>query len=165
MPATSAQLRLAQNLPRAFAVEFQGEIAILKLARPEKRNALNPEIVRGLDVFELTPSGFLSQNEIDAAKTVRQDYLNAQGQPKLVWPPSFALARAYVDQLERSKGLGAGRISDVRKSLVTAETASGTQRGDALMQLATQLDGDARRSSDSAKVAVLAGAIRDLVMR
>ncbi len=123
------------------------------------------EIVRGLDVFELTPSGFLSQNEIDAAKTVRQDYLNAQGQPKLVWPPSFALARAYMDQLERSKGLGAGRISDVRKSLVTAETASGTQRGDALMQLATQLDGDARRSSDSAKVAVLAGAIRDLVMR
>jgi enoyl-CoA hydratase/carnithine racemase len=53
MPATSAQARLAQNLPRSLAVEFQGEIAILKLARPEKRNALNPEIVRGLESFFL----------------------------------------------------------------------------------------------------------------
>lgn len=51
MPATSAQMRLAQNLPRALAVEFDGEIAILQLARPEKRNALNGEIVRGLESF------------------------------------------------------------------------------------------------------------------
>ena len=61
------------------------------------------EIERGLDVFELAPSAYLSQNEIDAAKTVHMDYLNVQGQPKLVWPASFALARAYVDQLERSQ--------------------------------------------------------------
>ena len=51
------------------------------------------EIARGLDVVELTPSEYVSQNEIDAAKTVRFDYFNAQGQPKFVWPPSFALAR------------------------------------------------------------------------
>ena len=69
---------------------------------------VSSEISRGLDIFELTPSGFISRNEIDAAKTVHLDYLNTQGQPKLVWPPSFALARAYVDQLERSQGLEAG---------------------------------------------------------
>ena len=63
----------------------------------------------GLDIFELTPSAFISQNEIDAAKTVRFDYYNTQGQQQLVWPPSFALARAYVDQLERSNGLAPGR--------------------------------------------------------
>ena len=63
---------------------------------------VSSEIARGLDIFELTPSGFISQNEIDAAKTVHFDYLNTQGQPKLVWPASFALARAYLDQLERS---------------------------------------------------------------
>ncbi len=57
------------------------------------------EIVRGLDVFDLTPSAFISQNEIDAAKTVKFDYLNVQGQQKLVWPPSFALARAYVERV------------------------------------------------------------------
>ena len=47
------------------------------------------------------PSAFISQNEIDAAKTVHFDYLNVQDQPKIVWPASFALARAYLDQLER----------------------------------------------------------------
>ena len=75
---------------------------------------VSSEIQRGLDIFELMPSAFISQNEIDAAKTVHLDYLNTQGQPKLVWPPSFALARAYVDQLARSNGLSASRIAAVR---------------------------------------------------
>src|SRR5262249_54592409 len=44
------------------------------------------EIARGLDVFELTPTKFLSQNEIDAAKSVRVAELNVQNQQKLVWP-------------------------------------------------------------------------------
>src|SRR5689334_14160289 len=65
------------------------------------------EIARGLDIFELKPSGFISQNEIDAAKSVRLDYFNTQDQPKFVWPASFVLARAYVDQLARSSGLSA----------------------------------------------------------
>src|SRR6185436_10541667 len=72
------------------------------------------EISRGLDVFELTPSAFISQNELDAAKTVHYDYLNTQGQPQMVWPASFALAKAYADQLERSHGLTAARLSTVR---------------------------------------------------
>ncbi|MEO8580288.1 MAG: hypothetical protein ABI469_08565, partial [Gemmatimonadales bacterium] len=61
---------------------------------------VSSEITRGLDIFELAPSAFISQNEIDAAKSVHFDYYNTQGQQMLVWPPSFALARAYVDQLE-----------------------------------------------------------------
>jgi hypothetical protein len=123
---------------------------------------VSSEIARGLDIFELMPSAFLSQNEIDAAKSIRFDYLNAQGQPKFVWPPSFALARAYADQLERSKGLAAGRISAVRQGLSSAERASGGQRRDALAQLATQLDGDAPGAGDAARVRTLAGAVRDL---
>ena len=90
------------------------------------------------------------------------DYLNAQGQPKLVWPPSFALARAYVDQLERNKCLSADRISSVRAALTNAERAAGSQRKDALSTLATALDGDARNSCDGNKVGKLAGAVRDL---
>ncbi|MFL5494001.1 MAG: LVIVD repeat-containing protein [Gemmatimonadales bacterium] len=120
------------------------------------------EIARGLDIFELTPSGFLSQNEIDAAKTVHLDYLNVQGQPKLAWPPSFALARAYLDQLERSKGLASDRISAAREALASAEKSSGTARQDSLTKLATDLDGDAGGAGDAAKVRTLAGAVRQL---
>ena len=32
---------------------------------------ISSEIARGLDIFELTPSGWLTQNELDAAKTVQ----------------------------------------------------------------------------------------------
>ena len=123
---------------------------------------VSSEIARGMDITELTPSEFISQNEIDAAKTVHLDYLNAQGQPKLVWPPSFALARAYVDQLERNKCLSAARISSVRQALTAAEKASGGSRKDALSTLATQLDGDASGSCDGAKVQKLSGAVRNL---
>ena len=123
---------------------------------------VSSEIARGLDIAELTPSEFISQNEIDAAKTVHLDYLNTQGQPKNVWPPSFALARSFVDQLERNKCLSVGRITAVRQALSGAERASGAQRRDALSQTATQLDGDARGSCDAGKVRMLERAVRDL---
>jgi len=121
---------------------------------------VSSEIARGLDIFELLPSAALSQNEIDAAKTVHFDYFNTQGQPRIVWPPSFALARAYVDQLERSHGLSG--ISNVRSTLQTAEAAAGGARSSALTALATQLDGQVSGSSDGAKVRMLAGAVRNL---
>jgi len=123
---------------------------------------VSSEIARGLDILELTPSQFISQNEIDAAKSVRFDYLNAQGQPKLVWPPTFSLARAYVDQLARSNGLAPARISAVRAALASGESSSGAQRRDALTQLATRLDGDAAGAANPSKVRVLASAVREL---
>jgi hypothetical protein len=123
---------------------------------------VNSEMARGLDIFELTPSTFISQNEIDAAKQVRIDYLNPQGQPKFTWTPSFAVARSYVDQLERSNGLAAARITDLRNQLVRAESASGSTRAGMLTQLASQLDGESAGSRDTGKVRTLAGALRDL---
>jgi hypothetical protein len=123
---------------------------------------VSSEIARGLDVAELTPSEFISQNEIDAAKTVHMDYLNTQGQPKFVWPPSFALARAYVDQLERNKCLSASRVSAVRAALSSAEKAAGSARKDALTTLATQRGNDANGSCDGARVGKLANAVKDL---
>ncbi|MDB4947842.1 MAG: repeat-containing protein [Gemmatimonadetes bacterium] len=123
---------------------------------------VSSEMARGLDVFELAPSAFVTQNEIDAAKTVHLDYLNAQGQPKFVWPASFAVARAYADQLERSNGLASGRLAAVRGALSSAESLSGSQRRDALATLASQLDADASGAGDGAKVRMLAGAVREL---
>lgn len=120
------------------------------------------EIERGLDVLELQPSGFLTRNELEAAKSVQLEYFNAQEQQRFVWPPSFALAGAYVDQLERSRGLPADRIAAIRAELSRIEGLSGQARGAALRQLSTQLDADAGRSSDAAKARLLAGAVRDL---
>ena len=122
---------------------------------------VSSEIGRGLDIFELTPSQYISQNEIDAAKSVRFDHLNAQGQPKLVWPPSFALARSYVDQLEREKGLAATRVTSVRKALTDAETATGSTRSGALHALGGALDGEATGAS-AAKIRSLAAAVHAL---
>ena len=123
---------------------------------------VSSEIARGLDILELTPSAMISQNEIDATNTVRLDYLNPQGQPKFSWPPTFALARAYLDQLTRSNGLGGGRITEVSLALTRAERASGSQRRRELTQLATRLDGDTRGSTDAGKVRLLADVARAL---
>ncbi|HEY8257058.1 MAG TPA: hypothetical protein VIG08_05325 [Gemmatimonadales bacterium] len=123
---------------------------------------VSSEIARGLDIFELVPSGFLSKNEIDAAKTVRLDHLNVQGQPKFVWPATVSLARAYLDQLERSKGLDEGEIASARRSLDRAEKASATERRLALTELAAKLDGEGNAAAAGAKVKQLAGVVRDL---
>ncbi len=124
---------------------------------------VSSEIARGLDIFELTPSAALTANEIAAAKTVKLDYLNAQGQPQFVWPPSFHKARAFVDQLERSGGLGPVRLQAVRNSLARAEKARGAARTGALRAIAQSLGADIDRSSDAEKVRMLRDAVRELV--
>jgi hypothetical protein len=75
------------------------------------------EIARGLDVFELAPTKFLTQNEIDAAKSVRVADLNVQNQQKIEWPAKLVVAKAYVDQLERSQALPADQITALREAM------------------------------------------------
>ena len=123
---------------------------------------VSSEISRGLDIFELVPSSTLSQNEIDAAKLVRFEFLNAQDQQKLVWPAQFVVARAYLDQLERRNGLAAERVQVTRRALADAERAQGPARRDLLVRLATQLDADAAGAADRSKVGALAGVVREL---
>jgi hypothetical protein len=123
---------------------------------------VSSEIARGLDIFELTPSGSLSQNEIDAAKSVHLDYLNVQGQTKFEWPATFSLARAYLDQLERSKGLEAGRIANARSVLASAEKASGATQRTILTRLANEIEAYTAGAADRAKVQMLAGSVKDM---
>jgi hypothetical protein len=125
---------------------------------------VSSEIARGLDIFELTPSAFISQNEIDAAKSVHMDYFNAQDQQKFVWPTTFELARAYLDQLARSNGLASGKVAAARAALAQAEKLPGNRR-DTLMQLAGQLHTDATGSSDEAKVHLLAQTVEALATK
>ena len=84
-------------------------------------NIYASEIARGLDVFELTPTKFLTQNEIDAAKSVRVAALNVQNQQKIEWPANLVVAKAYLDQLQRSQALPADRIAALEKAIQSAE--------------------------------------------
>jgi len=91
------------------------------------------EIARGLDVFELTPTKFLTQNEINAAKTVRFSELNVQNQQKIEWPAKLAVAKAYLDQLSRSQTLAPDRIAALEKAIQNAEHSQMSK--DALAEL------------------------------
>jgi hypothetical protein len=123
---------------------------------------VSSEISRGLDILELQPSEFISQNEIDAAKLVHFNFLNVQDQPKFVWPASFAVARAYVDQLVRSGGLAPESISAIRDALGRAEGLAGQARRDALNQVVVGLNQSAQGSTDQRRVRLLSAAVADL---
>jgi hypothetical protein len=114
------------------------------------------EIARGLDVFELTPTKLLTQNEIDAAKTVRMTELNVQNQQKLEWPHNLTIARAYVDQLERSQALPADRIASLRQAITSAEKSRLNQGSRAeLRNFVSPLEKAAGETHNSADVSRL----------
>jgi hypothetical protein len=106
------------------------------------------EIARGLDVFELTPTTFLTQNEIDAAKTVRLAEENVQNQQKIEWPANFTVAKAYVDQLSRSQALPTGQIAKLQKAIRGAESSHSNKNKMAKLKgMAPSLE----KSADTAK--------------
>ncbi|MCW9708949.1 hypothetical protein J6I44_18970 [Aliifodinibius sp. 1BSP15-2V2] len=123
---------------------------------------VNSEIARGLDIFELKPSPYLTENEIAAAKTVTFEQLNPQGQPKYDWPTTFVLAKAYVDQLDRGKGLSSEHIAMARTQLAIAEQASGNEQDEILTSLADEVESQASGSSQSEKVEKLVTTVRNL---
>lgn len=120
------------------------------------------EIARGLDVFELTPTKFLTQNEIDAAKTVRVSELNVQNQQKIEWPRKLVVARAYIDQLERSQTLPADRIAALRQAVQSAERSQVNLAK--LKDLASSLEqsaGMTKSAADANRLQALAEILRN----
>ena len=86
------------------------------------------EIARGLDVFALTPSEYLTAGEIAAARLADQGRVfNPQQQFAVTWPPAPAVARAYRDQLARAGFLRGRALDELTVALERAEslTASG----------------------------------------
>jgi hypothetical protein len=75
------------------------------------------EIARGLDVFRLTPSKYVSQAEIDAAQQVHLDEFNAQAPTRIVYPANFVTAKAYVDQLARTNALTAEKATAIKTAM------------------------------------------------
>jgi hypothetical protein len=122
------------------------------------------EIARGLDVFELTPTKFLTQNEIDAAKTVRLAELNVQNQQKIEWPAQLVVARAYVDQLARSQALPQKRIAALEKAMQAAEKSHMSESKVAKLQaMAADLEKNATTAgnpTDSTRLQALADILK-----
>jgi hypothetical protein len=126
------------------------------------------EIARGIDIFRLKPSEILTQNEIDAATLIRTEELNTQQQTKVVWPAAAAVARAYVDQLTRSKAITAEHARAVRRAMERAdEVRTGDDKGmtaahEQLDAVAKQLDADAAAASgrDAMRLHALAETVK-----
>jgi hypothetical protein len=126
------------------------------------------EIARGVDVFRLTPSEHMSQSEIDAATMARVDEFNAQQQSQMTWPDNSAVARAYVDQLTRSRGIPPERARAVRSALEKVDgLRSGQEKSAAgileqVDALARQLDADAGAATgrDAARLKALAATLK-----
>jgi hypothetical protein len=126
------------------------------------------EIARGLDIFELTPTKFLTQNEIDAAKTVRMSELNVQNQQRMEWPRKLVVAKAYIDQLERSQALPADRIAALRGAIQSAESSRLNQSALAkLKSLAPSLEqsaGATKSAADATRLQALASILMQPVL-
>jgi hypothetical protein len=122
------------------------------------------EIARGLDVFELTPTKFLTQNEIDAAKTVHVAELNVQNQQKIEWPSQLVVAKAYLDQLHRSQGFPADRIADLQKAIQNAEKSHMNEKDLAkLSGMAASVEdsaGKATSAADSTRLHALSAILK-----
>ncbi len=118
------------------------------------------EIARGLDVFKLTPSKFLTQNEIDAASLVHVNELNVQNQQKIVWPSNLTVARAYVDQLTRSQALSSDRLASIAAAVEAAQKSHlGKKELSKLQSMAASVKADAasaRTDADAKRLSALA---------
>src|SRR5215469_3127259 len=108
------------------------------------------EIVRGIDVFKLAPTKYLSPNEIAAANLVHFDELNVQNQPRLTWPKNLVVARAYLDQLERTQALPTKQIAELRKQIDRTEKSHmNTKQVAKLKQFGAELDRDPKPPADA----------------
>lgn len=122
------------------------------------------EIARGLDVFRLLPSEFLTQNEIDAALTAIAAETNVQHQQRITWPTTTTLARAYIDQLNRYAGLTDERNAALADLLSRIDQSSGSAVATELEELAAGLEADAEEAVylNIDRLGLLAGTLRDL---
>jgi hypothetical protein len=113
------------------------------------------EIARGLDIFRLTPSEMLTADELAAARLIEYDQFNPQQQPKVTWPDSPVVAKAYLDQLTRAKAIDASRATAIRAALDSGNAQQ-------LSSLAAQLEKDAAsaQGQDAKRMKALAEAIR-----
>lgn len=121
------------------------------------------EIARGLDVLSLSPSDYLSANEIAAASYQAPDVVvNAQQQKRYEWPMVPVVALAYIDQLSRSELLATEQEAEMREILGNMEALLASNGKDPLG--AARLDGIASnlRSEGAARTGISAKRFEEL---
>ncbi|MBY0496843.1 MAG: hypothetical protein K2Y23_21750 [Cyanobacteria bacterium] len=131
-------------------------------------NLYGSEIARGLDIFRLVPTQYLTQNEIDAAVQVRSTEFNAQNQTRIKWPATSSVAKAYLDQLGRNNAIAPERARSVKEALAKAdELRTGKERDaasrlDALVAVANQVEADAKSKTgrDAMRLTALADTLK-----
>jgi hypothetical protein len=123
------------------------------------------EIARGVDVFKLAPSKYITQNEIDASNLVHYDELNVQNQQKITWPANSVVARAYLDQLTRSNAVAPDRIAKLSDLFVQVEASyQGAKEVARLKEAAADLDkyaAAAKTPADADRMRALAAIMRN----
>jgi hypothetical protein len=99
------------------------------------------EMSRGLDVFRLTPTDLLTQNEIDAAVEVQARTFNVQHQDQVTWPADRVVAQAYVDQLVRSGAVPADRVEMLKGAVKSGDAATLSMISERLSERASSVEG------------------------
>jgi uncharacterized protein (DUF305 family) len=118
------------------------------------------EIARGMDVFQLVASEYLSENEVAAALLANQGELfNPQQQFQVTWPAVPVVARAYIDQLNRADALSDSQNADLSAALDRADSRLEAGRSDAelaasIEALAANLGGDGNAATMKRKAAL-----------
>ncbi len=119
------------------------------------------EIARGLDVLALTPSEFLSENELAASETIDQKTVNAQYQVQFSWPQSSTKAKAYIDQLERAKVFTQDDAIEYR--LILSEFESNPSSANkSVQQLAEKIANVKAKGQHQSKLDDLTSLLKDL---
>ena len=129
------------------------------------------EIARGLDVLALVPSEYLTENEVAAAVLADQGELfNPQQQFQVTWPAEPVVARAYIDQLERSDSLSASTVADLnaaldRSALQLQDGARDDELAASLESLAADLEEDGSDAITKNRRAALAETLGGIATR
>ena len=122
------------------------------------------EIVRGLDVFALTPSEYLSEAEIAAAAMADQgEVFNPQQQFRVTWPDHPVVAQAYLDQLVRTQAVPTEIAEELSGLLRLA--AERIEAGERDVALATRLGIPGRDLGDTPREMTLKEALQGIVDR
>jgi len=112
------------------------------------------EIARGMDVFKLLPSEYLSENEVAAAALADQGELfNPQQQFRVTWPAVPVVARAYIDQLNRDDALSDSQNASLGAALDRADSRLDAGGSDA--ELAASLESLAAGLGDDGNAATM----------
>ena len=119
------------------------------------------EIARGLDVLELLPSEQLTENELAAARrAVEPSTVNVQTQTRIVWEAHPDVARAYLDQLERSEAVDGEFLETAREAVNRWERRGRADRRLARVAEAAEARVDVAEGRDAVRLAELADTLR-----